>query len=175
MVTITVSAILVAVAVPTYRGLIISNRLTTATNEFVAAINIAKIEAIRRNRPTQFCTNSAVSNGDDPFKTACGSTAGAVFVLESDGSTTTKLYEAPKVPTDISLSLTGALRFGGQGLAQMVNGTVPLYSGLVADLSTTKISNSNRRCIYMTTGGAISTCSLTSLNGCPPNETSSCQ
>ena len=64
MVTIAVAAILLAVAVPGFRNLIVSNRLTATTNAFVAALNLARIEAVKRNARVTLCKTA------DPNTTA---------------------------------------------------------------------------------------------------------
>ena len=183
MVTVAVSAILVGIAVPSYRGLIFSNRLTTATNDFIAAVNMAKLEAVRRNRAIQLCASS--NNGSDTLgagcslNTGCGTAGGApipgTVCLLDGGTTPVPLYAAPTLPTGISLSSTSALRYGGQGLASRVGSTSPTYTGLLVDLSTTKLTTNNRRCVYITTGSTISSCSVTSTTGCPTSEPTPCQ
>jgi len=55
MVTIAVAAILLAVAVPGFLQIVQSNRLTSATNEFMAAINFARSEAIKRGQSVWLC------------------------------------------------------------------------------------------------------------------------
>ncbi len=50
MVTVAIAAILVTVAMPSFTGTIISNRLTTINNELVGALNLARSEAIKRNQ-----------------------------------------------------------------------------------------------------------------------------
>lgn len=49
MVTIAVLGILVAVALPNYRAFVLSSRMTAQANEFVASINMARSEAVKRN------------------------------------------------------------------------------------------------------------------------------
>ena len=48
MVTIAIAAILVAIAVPSFRSMILSNRIHGATAEFQSALAIARAEAIKR-------------------------------------------------------------------------------------------------------------------------------
>lgn len=48
MVTITIAAILLGVAIPSFTSIIASNRLTTYANEWVTALNLARSEAIKR-------------------------------------------------------------------------------------------------------------------------------
>lgn len=58
MVTIAVAAILMAIAVPSFTSLINSNRLTSAANEMVAAVQTARLEAVRTRRPVTICTSA---------------------------------------------------------------------------------------------------------------------
>ena len=48
MVSLTVLAILLSVAVPSFSALMASNRLSTQTSEFIGALNLARGEAVRR-------------------------------------------------------------------------------------------------------------------------------
>ncbi|MEO7916603.1 MAG: GspH/FimT family pseudopilin [Dokdonella sp.] len=69
MVTISIVAILLAVALPSFRTTINSNRASTQANDLIAAINLARNEAISRNRSVTVC--AAVTTSGTP--TACGS------------------------------------------------------------------------------------------------------
>lgn len=55
MVTIAVAAILMAIATPSFTSLINSNRLTSSSNEMVAVIQIARMEAVRLNTTVGVC------------------------------------------------------------------------------------------------------------------------
>jgi type IV fimbrial biogenesis protein FimT len=55
MMTLTIAAVLLGIAIPSFRGMMISSRLRTATNDFAGAINTARSEAITRNTPVTFC------------------------------------------------------------------------------------------------------------------------
>lgn len=48
MVTIAILAVLLIVGIPSFAELVRSNRLTTNTNQFITALNLAKSEAIKR-------------------------------------------------------------------------------------------------------------------------------
>lgn len=71
LVTLAVLAIVLGLAVPSFQGIIQRNRLTAATNELVAAIQLARAEAIRRNRQVVLCptTNGTSCNGSDWMRT----------------------------------------------------------------------------------------------------------
>lgn len=55
MVGLIIAAVLLAIGVPSFTNLIVSNRLTTQTNEIIATINFARSEAVKRNRTVNFC------------------------------------------------------------------------------------------------------------------------
>lgn len=83
VVTIAIVAIGAALAYPSFTGLIRSNRVATATNNFIAAVNLARTEAIRSNRGGGLCPSV---DGD-----ACSGTdwnAGMLVFTDTDGGGT---------------------------------------------------------------------------------------
>jgi type IV fimbrial biogenesis protein FimT len=58
MVVLAVSSILLGIGVPSFIGLANSSRLTSATNELVASLHLARSEAIKRNSRTVMCTSA---------------------------------------------------------------------------------------------------------------------
>jgi type IV fimbrial biogenesis protein FimT len=58
MVTLAVAAILFSVAIPAFQRTIQRNRVITYTNGFIAAVNYARSEAIRRASPVSICASS---------------------------------------------------------------------------------------------------------------------
>jgi type IV fimbrial biogenesis protein FimT len=48
MMVLVVVAILLAIGIPSFRELIMNNRITTATNDFASALSVARIEAVKR-------------------------------------------------------------------------------------------------------------------------------
>lgn len=154
IITIVIAAILITIAVPSFRKITLTNRLTTTANDVVGAITGARMEAIKRNATTQLCGNTA--NGGGTLGGACGTDTGAVRVLEN-GVATVLLAGTTGITAPITL--TGnmtPLRFGGDGLAHKVTDNAP-YTGLVADISTDAMSTDNHRCIRMTAGSILST------------------
>lgn len=61
IITISIIAILAAVALPNFSNLIRSNRAATQANDLVGAINLARNEAISRNRAVTICAASTAS------------------------------------------------------------------------------------------------------------------
>jgi len=75
MITLVIAAILLSIAVPSFRDFLLNNRLTTVTNEFVAAANLARSEAIKRGRNATMCVSS------DSMSATPGCTGGSNWAL----------------------------------------------------------------------------------------------
>lgn len=71
LVAVAVGGIVVALAIPSFRDLSRNNRLITETNTLIGHINLARSEAIKRNRQVALCRSA------DPKLAApvCGGTA----------------------------------------------------------------------------------------------------
>lgn len=66
VVTVSVIAILSALALPSFTSTITSNRVVTNVNNFIAVANLARTEAVRRNVPAGVCASSdGATCGDD--------------------------------------------------------------------------------------------------------------
>jgi type IV fimbrial biogenesis protein FimT len=168
MITVAVAAILLIIAVPSFRNIINSNRLTTATNTLVNALNTARMEAIKRNASVQFCSNSATNNTSDNLGTGCGTDGGAV-VLQTTSTTTTQVLDSAQglvAPVQLSGDIT-AIRFNSQGIGYEAGTSSAPFTGTVATLCVADLSSNNRIAIGMTTGTIIATTTTTSTGACP--------
>ncbi len=58
MVTISVAAILLMVAVPNFNSFLMNNRMATQANDLIAAFNLARSEAVRRGTNITVCASS---------------------------------------------------------------------------------------------------------------------
>lgn len=58
IITVTIAAIVMAIGIPSFRETINRNRLTTATNELVGALNLSRSEAIKRGVRVTLCPSS---------------------------------------------------------------------------------------------------------------------
>jgi type IV fimbrial biogenesis protein FimT len=61
MVTVGLAAILFAFAIPSFRSVMANNRLVTQTNDMVGALQVARSEAITRNRVMTLCRTTAAT------------------------------------------------------------------------------------------------------------------
>jgi len=71
MMTITILAVVLVVAVPNIRDMIVNNRLATQANNFIAALTVARSEAIKR-RVTTRVQSWDVANDSDTANWALG-------------------------------------------------------------------------------------------------------
>ncbi len=167
MITLAVAVVLIMIAVPSFRAITLSSKLTTTANDMVASLNLARMEAIKRNANTQFCSDLAANNtggSSDTLGNRCGAQAGAVVAMT--GTSTTEV-RAATVGLSTPLRLNGnivAIRYGGQGLGRLIGSTTP-YSGTVADICTSVVSSNNHRVISMVAGSIIQT--TTTTGACP--------
>jgi type IV fimbrial biogenesis protein FimT len=151
MVTITILAILLAVAVPSFDGIRLSNRLTSYATDLVAGSQLARTEAIKRNAPVTMCVSA---NG-----TSCSTSGGwetGWIVL----SGTTVIRQQPAAATGYKLTESGgatSLSFESTGVgASQATFTVCRASPSVGGQErVVKISATGRASITRT---ALGTC-----------------
>ena len=139
MVAVAVLAVLLVIAVPSFKRLTLSNRLSTTANDVVLAVNTARIEAIKRNATTLVCSDGSV------YVTTC--------------STGTKVRSA-LTGLDSTIKVSGGsivgLSFSPQGLANKT-GSTGAYGGPVVDICTTGMTSDNHRVITMIGGSILTT------------------
>ena len=58
IVTLAVAAIVLSVGIPSFRGVIMDNRLVTQSNQFVTAVKMARSAAVRYQRPATVCSSA---------------------------------------------------------------------------------------------------------------------
>jgi type IV fimbrial biogenesis protein FimT len=167
MVTVGVATVLLVIAIPSFRNLMLSNRLTTTANEMVGALHLAKMEAIKRNTSVQFCSNVSSANSTDTLGSACATKLGAVFAQRGPAAAST-VREAPVLPSSIQLKGDAvAVRFSSQGLGYLP-GTSNYPAGppaVLLDLCSASLSSNNHRKINLITGSIITV--STATGACP--------
>lgn len=166
MITVAVAAVLLVIAVPSFRNVILSNKLTTVSNDVVGAIQTARMEAIKSNQNTQLCSDSSANNTSDPLGSACTTQTGAVYAVAGG---TFAIVRAQIAGIDMPLKLNGsmtAIRFGGDGLGHAIGSSTP-YTGPIVDICTASLSTNNHRVISMTAGSIVTTTTPSGTVACP--------
>lgn len=114
-VTVAVLAIVLAIALPSFRDIFASNRLSGATNEMLALVQLGKIESIRRNATVDICPST---NG-----TTCGGTNWNRVIAFSNGTGQGVLRElqvSPRLSVRVSSNISdfnSRIRFRPDGFA----------------------------------------------------------
>jgi type IV fimbrial biogenesis protein FimT len=177
MVTITVAAILLAIAIPSFRDFTISNRLNTGATGLVTAIDSARMTAIKRNANTQFCSNDATLNtSTDALAEACtaaGIHTGEVYEPPRTVGGKPELVQAVSNRHDLSTFLNNnsrtvqALRCNSQGVCASASRPTLPFAGTVAVLCSSELSANNIYTVLMT-GGSVMRIVKSSGATCPP-------
>lgn len=133
VVTLAVLAVLVTIAVPSFREMINRNRLVSGANEYIAVLHVAKSEAIRRNASVTVCptTSGSACGGDDWRR---------VLVLASDGTALREIQIDTRltVRPSASISATNTIRIRPDGLARQGTTTTILSGKIEVCINTTR-------------------------------------
>jgi len=122
MVTIAIAAILLSMAIPSFTNAIAGNRLTTAANELVTALNLARSEAVKRGHPVVVRkTGAQWENGWRVFVDIDRATAAS----QNDfGGTDIELRIFPALPGGYTLrgnnNFTNFIRYEPDGLSNNI-------------------------------------------------------
>jgi type IV fimbrial biogenesis protein FimT len=158
-ITVVVLAVLIGISAPLFTGLINGNRLTGNANELVAALQIARSEAIRRNARTTLCQSA-----DQMTCTSASPWRGWIIVsdvdndgvLEANEIVRTGVIEQP-LQVVVSPSISGGnhrIVFRADGMAYRNNGNVLLEGNMRVCLPVTN-PNLNQRDVNIAVGGRV--------------------
>ena len=91
MVTVSVLAVILGLAAPSFGALLASNRTSTVTNDLIGSLNLARSEAVRRAQPATLAASgsgaSGYSSGWTVFADADGDGAPQSASNDADGRT----------------------------------------------------------------------------------------
>ena len=113
LIAMTIGAIIVAVGIPSFRGTLDNQRMTSATNELVMSLNLAKSEAIKRVAYVTVCKTSdfkSCGNGstswDDGWIVFANSTVANLGSIEADDDVI-RVY--PALREELTITPTGTI------------------------------------------------------------------
>lgn len=175
MVTIMVLAVLLAVGVPGFQSFTASSRLTSASNELVGSLALARSEAVRRGARVTVCKSA---NGAACVTTGTWVQGWIVFVDNTRPTAAASidagdvvLSQMPALSADLTMAgdggTTSFVSFSAQGDVRLMNGTP--QAGRVRVCNTTGSISDDRRArdIVIGTSGRLSTMT-------PPGVDASC-
>jgi type IV fimbrial biogenesis protein FimT len=164
MMTLVIAIILMAVGIPQFRNMTASSRLSSQTMDLIAAVNMARSEAIRRNGAVTMCRATLITD------TTCANANAnwAFWIIRSASGTIIKRDTINTFGSTMKVTSTldgDAITFGSDGMGRR---GITTAGGPVAghrfQVCTTRPQNSNNnfRRAAMGTGSRFTT---TKLNG----------
>ena len=112
LITLAIASILITVAVPSFRTIVLDNRLSTHANDFIADIQLARSEAIKRQRNTQICISTTFANNPPTCTGGTNWTAGWIVWVDIDRDNAVDAGEVIQVhePFSGNATLTSAAK-----------------------------------------------------------------
>jgi len=163
MVTVAVGAILLAVAAPSFSDFVNGSRLATQANDLLAALNLARGEALRVGRRVVFCRS------EPPFTSCVGGSGqweGWLVFVDADGNDQRGGGEAvlragPIDAAALTVRASAALVAAGNrvsfrpdGLARTAGATTPLTAALAICKADVRLTD-NVRTLFIAAGNRI--------------------
>lgn len=173
MIAIAIIGILLALAVPSFQGLIASSRLTSATNDIVSALAQARSNAIKTGNRITLCPSS---DG-----TSCASTGtfeqGWISFIDTTRSGTTAAVDTGETVVSVNAAMPVGIvingnlpyvSFGADGMPKSMTGGI--FPGTMRVCSkSSALNNDNRtRDLVMNSVGRITVTKTTGIaDSCP--------
>lgn len=152
LITIAVVAITLGIGVPSFQEMTVRNRLMTQTNEILTAINLARSEAVKRNRTVTLC------RADDASATACAGTGTwEHWIILAGADNVVRRGSPPRFGNSMSVTSSlpgGELRLSPDGLARTSAGALANAQSIM--VCATNGPAENRRQVVLGAGSRLS-------------------
>ncbi len=156
LVAIAVMAIVLVAGVPGFQALVNGNRLAASSNEMIANLQTARMEAIRRNRRVVVCA-SANANAGSGASCASAAIDGWITFVDEDRSNAYNagdtLLRNARLDAGVEVAGPDKVVFRSDGLARDATGD--LLDDSVRIWIDTSQPSSNVRCVDIRTSGAV--------------------
>ncbi|HEY5804037.1 MAG TPA: GspH/FimT family pseudopilin [Lysobacter sp.] len=156
-ITLTVLGVLMAVAIPGFRLVQNSSRLSAAANDLVASLQAARMEAIRRNGRVVLC-----SSADAATCSGVGTSGGWVVFADADADASVDAGEEIILTNSVATPLTikannavteGIVMFRSDGMARDKGGQ--LLTGQIRVCMADTVPADNVRNVAIGAGGRV--------------------
>jgi type IV fimbrial biogenesis protein FimT len=165
LVTLAVAAIVVSLAVPSFQSVVNGNKLAAAANEMVASLQVARMEAVRRNRRAAVCT-SADANAGTGATCAGADVDGWITFLDENGDgdfdppgdtllRTSLLEDGVVIATSPAVGDEVVFRPDGMALVADTGTGTDLLDGVISFCIPTTRPVENQRLLEIASGSAI--------------------
>jgi type IV fimbrial biogenesis protein FimT len=167
IIAIAIAAILITLAVPSFTTFLNSNRVTSQANELLASLQVARMEAIRRNARVIVCASNNAETSPTPTCSAGNTWSGWVVFSDTNANAAIDAGEVIKVnalyaPTeaDASGNVDNQIIFRSDGFARSAAGN--LLEGTIAICVPTSTPEENARDVRIDAGSRMG---VTKRNG----------
>jgi type IV fimbrial biogenesis protein FimT len=181
IIAIAILAILVALATPSFTSIINSNRLTASGNEFLATLQYARIEAIRRNARVVVCPSNNADSASPSCSTS-GTVSGWISFVDDGGTVAANarngtlqagervlrvnaMPEGLELRASSNISASQRIIFRSDGLARGSAGA--LLEGTVSVCKQTTTPEENVREISIDSGSRMGVQKANGSGACP--------
>ena len=141
MITVAVAGTLAAIAVPSMRDFMRNNRLSTSANDMLRSVQIARSEAVKRQRVMTACA----SDNPDAAGAVCseGGLSGWIVFQDSNtnwdrdpGDATEVVIDRKSVPAGVTIrnDSTGKVSYAPNGFANSTPGQTPTSRVVICDV-----------------------------------------
>lgn len=174
MITLAVAGTLAAIAVPNMRDFMRNNRLTSASNDMLRSVQVARSEAIKRQRVMTAC---ASANPDaDAAVCSEGAMSGWIVFQDSNnnwdrdpGDDTEVVIDRKTVAEGVTVvnNQTGKVSYNATGFANSTPGQTPMSLVVICDSRGNQAAGNNslaRAVIITPTGRARTTKDYTEVS-----------
>lgn len=166
MVTLAVAGTLAAIAVPNMRDFMRNNRLSSAANDILRSVQVARSEAVKRQRVMATCASSD-PNADNATCSE-GAFSGWIVFQDSNGNWDRDPGDATEVVVDrktvangvmVRNDSTGKVSYSPNGFANSTPGQVPTSRIVICDVRGLQAvgDNSVARALYIEPTGRART------------------
>jgi type IV fimbrial biogenesis protein FimT len=147
MITLAVAGTLAAIAVPNMRDFMRNNRLSSAANDMLRSVQVARSEAVKRQAVVAVCA----SNAPDAANPTCSDGALSGWIIFVDANTnwnrdgTEAVLERKSAPAGISISnnQTGKVSYSPTGFATSTAGQTPTSRVVICDSRGNRVVGAN--------------------------------
>lgn len=168
MVVVTVLAVLASLVAPSFRNMILSNRVATAASALQVSLNLARSEAVRRGADARvtIAANGAAGQWDNGWTVFVDRTTdanGGVAPVADDASVTRLEVVAPL--DGVQFGQTGSLNyFSYNGLGRMVDVTGSTVTNRTFWFY---VDTSDKQCLIINNTGWVRVVRVKSHESCP--------
>lgn len=165
LVAIAVLAIIMGIAVPSFMSTMINARLTTAANDFLAALQLARTEAMRAQGRVTICKAAAAATQCDASSTTDWARGWMIFTdpvpqspPQTEAASRLLSRGGHQIPTDITIKSGDAnlqlyASFVGDGSSRQMNSNLLAGTFRVCSTSSFVGNNDRARDIVINTSG----------------------